>query len=77
MMSYLYQSPLLSDKILREPRSKTDLVTRLIVAPPSDRQLPIYGFGIYVGRDGKEHLGIDRFHRPGRSDMLITTGSMK
>ncbi|CAG8259943.1 unnamed protein product [Penicillium nalgiovense] len=77
LMSYLYQSPLLSDKILREPRSKTDLVTRLIVAPPSERQLPSYGFGIYVGRDGKEHLGIDRFHRPGRSDMLITTGNMK
>ncbi|QQK48262.1 phosphoribosylaminoimidazole-succinocarboxamide synthase [Penicillium digitatum] len=77
VMSYLYQSPLLSDKILREPRSKTDLVTRLIVAPPSERQLPLYSFGIYVGRDGKEHLGIDRFHRPGRSDMLVTTGNMK
>ncbi|OQE13725.1 hypothetical protein PENFLA_c044G09558 [Penicillium flavigenum] len=77
LMSYLYQSPLLSDKILREPRSKTDLVTRLIVAPPSERQFPSYGFGIYVGRDGKEHLGIDRFHRPGRSDMLITTSNMK
>ncbi|KAI1835635.1 hypothetical protein DTO027I6_3016 [Penicillium roqueforti] len=76
LMSYLYQSPLLSDKILREPRSKTDLVTRLIVAPPSERHLPLYGFGIYVGRDGKEHLGIDRFHRPGRADMLITTGDM-
>jgi hypothetical protein len=77
LMSYIYQSPLLSDKILREPRSKTDLVTRLIVAPPSERQLPLYGFGIYVGRDGKEHLGIDRFSRPGRTDMLITTGTMK
>jgi hypothetical protein len=77
LMSYMYQSPLLSDKILREPRSKTDLVTRLIVAPPAARQLPLYGFGIYVGRDGKEHLGIDRFSRPGRSDMLITTGTMK
>ncbi|KAJ5780399.1 hypothetical protein N7457_005559 [Penicillium paradoxum] len=75
LMSYLYQSPLLSDKILREPRSKTDLVTRLIIAPPADRNLPLYGFGIYIGRDGKEHLGIDRFHRPGRTDMLITTGS--
>ncbi|KAJ5372731.1 hypothetical protein N7517_004737 [Penicillium concentricum] len=77
LMSYIYQSPLLSDKILREPRSKTDLVTRLIIAPPSERDLPLYGFGIYVGRDGKEHLGIDRFHRPGRTDMLITTGTMK
>ncbi|KAJ5970561.1 uncharacterized protein N7479_000479 [Penicillium vulpinum] len=77
LMSYLYQSPLLADKLLREPRSKTDLVTRLIIAPPSERDLPMYGFGIYVGRDGKEHLGIDRFHRPGRTDMLITTGTMK
>lgn len=77
LMSFLYQSPLLADKLLREPRSKTDLVTRLIVAPPSERLLPMYGFGIYVGRDGKEHLGIDRFHRPGRPDMLITTGTMK
>ncbi|KAI9927863.1 hypothetical protein ASPWEDRAFT_29255 [Aspergillus wentii DTO 134E9] len=76
-ISFLYQSPLLSDKLLREPRSKTDLVTRLIMAPPGERDYPMYGFGIYIGRDGKEHLGIDRFHRPGRSDMLITTGSMK
>lgn len=77
LMSYFYQSPLLADKLLREPRSKTDLVTRLIVAPPSERLLPMYGFGIYVGRDGKEHLGVDRFSRPGRTDMLITTGTMK
>ncbi|KAE8342875.1 hypothetical protein BDV24DRAFT_129859 [Aspergillus arachidicola] len=76
-ISFLYQSPLLSDKILREPRSKADLVTRLVMAPPGDRDHPMYGFGIYVGRDGKEHLGIDRFHRPGRADMLITTGSMQ
>lgn len=77
LMSYFYQSPLLADRLLREPRSKTDLVTRLIVAPPSERLLPMYGFGIYVGRDGKEHLGVDRFARPGRADMLITTGTMK
>ncbi|KAL4956867.1 hypothetical protein BDW69DRAFT_157737 [Aspergillus filifer] len=76
-MSFLYQSPLLSDKILREPRSKTDLVTRLVVAPPGGKSYPKYGFGIYIGRDGTEHLGIDRFSRPGRADMLITTGSMK
>ncbi|KAE8415094.1 hypothetical protein BDV36DRAFT_263573, partial [Aspergillus pseudocaelatus] len=76
LISFLYQSPLLSDKILREPRSKADLVTRLVMAPPGDRDHPMYGFGIYVGRDGKEHFGIDRFHRPGRADMLITTGSM-
>ncbi|KAL4918596.1 hypothetical protein BDW62DRAFT_181210 [Aspergillus aurantiobrunneus] len=76
-MSFFYQSPLLSDKLLREPRSKTDLVTRLVITPPGDKDYPKYGFGVYVGRDGNEHLGIDRYTRPGRADMLITTGSMK
>ncbi|RDW86280.1 DUF3433 domain-containing protein [Aspergillus mulundensis] len=76
-ISFLYQSPMLSDKLLREPRSKTDLVTRLVITPPGDKDYPRYGFGIYVGRDGREHLGIDRFSRPGRADMLITTNSMK
>ncbi|EAW09343.1 DUF3433 domain-containing protein [Aspergillus clavatus NRRL 1] len=76
-MSFVYQSPLLADSLLREPRSKADLVTRLVTAAPGDREYPLYGFGIYVGRDGKEHLGIDRFRRPGRSDMLITTGTVK
>ncbi|KAL4975211.1 hypothetical protein BDW66DRAFT_167369 [Aspergillus desertorum] len=47
-MSFLYQSPLLSDKLLREPRSKTDLVTRLVIAPPGDKDYPKYGFGVYV-----------------------------
>ncbi|KAL4873552.1 hypothetical protein BDV12DRAFT_182336 [Aspergillus spectabilis] len=47
-MSFLYQSPLLSDKLLREPRSKTDLVTRLVITPPGDRDYPRYGFGIYI-----------------------------
>ncbi|PYH47842.1 DUF3433 domain-containing protein [Aspergillus saccharolyticus JOP 1030-1] len=47
LISFLYQSPLLADKILREPRSKADLVTRLVVAPPGDREHSVYGFGIY------------------------------
>lgn len=74
LTSFLYQSPLLSDKILREPRSKTDLITRLVIAPPGDREYPVYAFGVYIGRDGKEHLGVDRLRRPGRPDMLFTTG---
>ncbi|KAJ9257228.1 hypothetical protein DTO195F2_5570 [Paecilomyces variotii] len=78
LLSFLYQSPLLSDKLLREPRTKTDLVTRLIISPPGGRELPRYGFGVYRGRsNSKEHLGIDRLHRPGRPDMLITTATMK
>lgn len=30
-----------------------------------------YAFGVYVGRDGKEHLGIDRLQRPGSREMLV------
>lgn len=30
-----------------------------------------YGFGIYVGRDGREHLGIDRMRRPGRGELVL------
>ena len=73
IISFVYQSLILEDTTLREPRSKVDLVTRLI----GEKGIPRYGFGIFVGRDGREHLGIDRMHRPGSGEMLITTGTMK
>ena len=65
LISFVYQSPLLSDAVFREPRSKVDLVTRLISALPWEKQggvstSPRYTFGVYAGRDGREHLGIDR-----------------
>ena len=34
-----------------------------------------YAFGIFVGRDGKEHLGIDRLQRPGSREMLVLPDS--
>ncbi|KAL1968143.1 hypothetical protein VTN77DRAFT_2274 [Rasamsonia byssochlamydoides] len=77
LISFLYQSPLLTDKALQQPRAKTDLVTRLVVTPPGEREAPVYGFGIYKGLDGRDHFGIDRLRRPGQADMLITTASMK
>ncbi|KAK3076824.1 hypothetical protein LTS18_011952 [Coniosporium uncinatum] len=30
-----------------------------------------YGFGVYVGRDGKEHLGVDRVRRVGGREMVL------
>lgn len=30
-----------------------------------------FAFGIFTGRDGKEHLGIDRLQRPGSREMLM------
>lgn len=30
-----------------------------------------YGFGVYVGRDGREHLGFDRVRRDGGNEMVL------
>ncbi|KZF20433.1 hypothetical protein L228DRAFT_233038 [Xylona heveae TC161] len=74
IISFVYQSPLLGDLAFKEPKSKTDLVTRLLSAPPRETAIPLYAFGVYLGRDGREHLGIDRLQRPGAPEMIITTG---
>lgn len=76
LISFVYQSPLLSDPAFQEPRSKIDLVTRLLGTPAGETARPRYAFGVFVGRDQKEHLGIDRLQRPGSGEMLVTTGTM-
>jgi len=81
LMSFLYASPLFGDGAFRNVNSKADLVDRLVGASagltaetrdpkPSAR----FAFGIYMGRDGREHLGIDRLQRPGSGEMLVTPG---
>ena len=82
ILTFLYASPLLtSDLALSHIRTKADLVGRLMFAPQGldTRREARYAFGIYIGRDGKEHLGIDRLERPGEGmqagrEMLVTTG---
>ncbi|KAK4947021.1 hypothetical protein LTR10_014163 [Elasticomyces elasticus] len=37
--------------------------------------VPRFAFGIFVGRDGLEHLGIDRLQRPGSREMLVVPPS--
>ena len=90
LLSFLYASPLLvSDPALAHIRTKADLVGRLMFPPQGLEDTAYrearYGFGIYIGRDGREHLGIDRLQRPGGAvgadgrktagrEMLITTG---
>jgi len=71
LVSFFYQSPLLAEAAFREPRSKIDLVTKLLGTPTGEKTVPRYGFGVYGGQDGKEHLGIDRIERPGYGEMLI------
>lgn len=76
LMSFVYQSPLLGDAAFHQPQSKIDLVTRLLGAPAGEKARPRYAFGVFVGMDEKEHLGIDRLQRPGSGEMLVTTGTM-
>ncbi|KAI9870684.1 MAG: hypothetical protein M1830_003926 [Pleopsidium flavum] len=76
LISFVYQSPMLNDAAFQGPKSKTDLVTRLLSPPPGEKTQPRYAFGVFRGRDGKEHLGIDRLQRPGSGEMLVTTGTM-
>ncbi|KAF1975513.1 hypothetical protein BU23DRAFT_588507 [Bimuria novae-zelandiae CBS 107.79] len=107
IISWVYQSPILTDRAFNRPQTKPELVARLmgsaylertwaqsltsLIRPSRDnlrdeqiknkRNLEKagietrnstldpgklrYGFGIHVGRDGLEHLGIDRVRRGG------------
>ena len=77
VISFVYESQLLNDSTFWQPRSKIDLVTRLLGNLTGDKGSSRYAFGVYIGRNGKEHLGIDRLHRPHSGEMLITTGTIK
>ena len=86
-LSFLYASRLLKDSAIRNIRTKDDFIARLDgrtntgltgdgrkKTRRSDKTGESrYGFGIYIGIDGKEHLGIDRMYRPGSSDMMVVT----
>ncbi|KAL8995742.1 MAG: hypothetical protein Q9188_006738 [Gyalolechia gomerana] len=76
ILSFVYESHLLNDSAFWQPRSKVDLVTRLLGSLTGDKGSSRYAFGVYMGQDGREHLGIDRLHRPESGEMLITTGMM-
>lgn len=78
LVSFVYESPLLAEAAFAEPMSKIVLVTKLLGTPAGEKEIPRYAFKVYVGRDGKEHLGIDRLERftrftaKGRIDHLMT-----
>ncbi|KAL8652281.1 MAG: hypothetical protein Q9226_004337 [Calogaya cf. arnoldii] len=77
ILSFVYESRLSHDAVFWQPRSRIDLVTRLLGTLTGDKGSSRYAFGVYMGRDGKEHLGIDRLHRPESGEMFIATGTMK
>lgn len=88
-LSFMYASRLLKDSSIRNIRTKADFIARLdgrigekLTGDGRRRRNQTekdttgdsrYGFGIYNGVDGREHLGIDRMRRPGGADMLVTT----
>ncbi|KAH5437363.1 hypothetical protein HBI32_025590 [Parastagonospora nodorum] len=115
IISWVYQSPILSDRAFARPQTKPELVAKLMgnsyaertwtrslvsLVRPSrdnlradsptdptieekqhrsrDRRNSLtdpgrirYGFGIHVGRDGLEHLGIDRVSRDSGRELVI------
>lgn len=71
-LSFLYQSPLLADPAFKGVLSKSDMKARLLASLSGGGGK--YGFGVYTGLDGREHLGFDRLQRPDSAEMLITSG---
>ena len=72
LVSFFYKSPLLAEGTFREPKSRIALVTKLMSGGSAEEKYnPHYAFGIYMGLDGREHLGIDRLERPGYGEMLV------
>lgn len=67
LLSFVYQSQLLTDSVFRDVKSKQELTKRFHEGGHVKR----YAFGTFVGRDGNEHLGIDKMHRPGSGEALI------
>lgn len=86
-LSFLYASRLLKDSSIRNIRTKADFIARLdgrsspgLTGDGRRRrkekqteQEARFGFGIYIGVDGQEHLGIDRMYRPGSGDPMVVT----
>ena len=70
IFSFVHNSGMLDDAAFRAPRTKADLVTRLMAVSAYDME-KWYAFGIYRGRNGKECLGIERLGRRGQDDVLV------
>ncbi|KAH6671752.1 hypothetical protein B0J14DRAFT_701746 [Halenospora varia] len=71
IVSFVYGSRLLEDAAFRAPRSKADLVTRLMATHRDTGRAPRYGFGLYRGRHGKDCLGIEKLSRQGSPVLMM------
>jgi len=74
IFSFVYNSNILDDAAFRAPRTKADLVTRLMARSAREQLEKRYGFGVFRGRNGKECLGVERLGRRGAQDVLVLSG---
>ena len=71
--SFVYGSNVLDDASFRAPKSKKDLVAKL-GAVKTGGGVNRYAFGVYMGRGGKECLGVERLGRSGVQEVMVLSG---
>jgi hypothetical protein len=75
IFSFVHGSNVLDDASFRVPKSKADLVTRLMARKAGvGGERNRYAFGVYRGRDGRECLGIERLGRRGVQEVMVISG---
>ncbi|KAG0650538.1 hypothetical protein D0Z07_3078 [Hyphodiscus hymeniophilus] len=70
IFSFVYNSQMLDDASFRSPRTKADLVARLMSVRVGGREAK-YEFGVHEGRDGREWIGIERIGRDGHRRQIF------
>lgn len=74
ILSFVYASQILDDAAFRAPKSKADLVTRLMATKVRGERNR-FAFGVFRGRNGGECLGIERIGRRGRGEgVMVISG---
>ncbi|PQE15075.1 phosphoribosylaminoimidazole-succinocarboxamide synthase protein [Rutstroemia sp. NJR-2017a BVV2] len=72
IISFVHSSRLLDDAAFRAPRSKADLITRLMSISEHFRGGEArFALGVGFGRGGKEVLGIERLGRRGEEEVMV------
>ncbi|ESZ91732.1 hypothetical protein SBOR_7883 [Sclerotinia borealis F-4128] len=72
LISFLYSSHVLDDAAFSAPRSKIDLVTRLVSTSSHFKgDGAVYAFGVGTGRGGNEVLGLERLGRRGGDQVMV------
>jgi hypothetical protein len=70
IFTFVYGSGILDDAAFRAPKSKADLVTRLM-AVYTGGQESRYAFGVFRGRNGRQCLGIEKLGRRGAQEIMV------